>query len=177
MQKQTAKTAKTEANAKRGKAAQSEAPKTDDKPDLSSLILAARKQATEQIHAFDPDRLSIPVKSVAAYKRQYKRNVPPHVNGRNPSERQAAAITYAVLASGQRVAPGISFKRHFSHNGQSLVIENGCLADMQKAGLVSYDSATETLTIPQNPRDKNGNELPGATAAIIGQIGEFDKLA
>lgn len=150
-----ATTARTKATAQ-AKAAPKAAPvkaaakpaidKAAEREALSKRIAAERKTA-HSVFTQLSESVSIPVKSLAAFKRTYKRDVTAHAIGRKPSPRQAAALYVALTASGGKLADNVSFPRKFEMRGASYAIENGALSDAIASGLAAYDIATETVSI------------------------------
>lgn len=113
---------------------------------LSALIAAERKTASD-VFAKLSESVSVPVKSFAAFKRTYKRDVTAHAIGRKPTPRQAAALYVALIANGGKLADNAKFPRKFEMRGASYAIENGALSDAIASGLATYDTQTETVTI------------------------------
>ena len=113
---------------------------------LSARIAAERKTAND-VFAKLSEAVSVPVKTLAAFKRSYKRDVTAHAIGRKPSPRQAAALYVALTASGGKLADNATFPRKFEMRGASYAIENGALSDAIASGLASYDSKAENVTI------------------------------
>ena len=152
MQKQAKTPAAKSAPKAAPKAAQAKAataPKIDKQAEraaLSARIAAERKTAGE-IFAQLSDAVSVPVKTLAAFKRSYKRDVTAHAIGRKPSPRQAAALYVALAAHGAKLADGAQFPRKFEMRGASYAIENGALSDCIASGLASYDVKSETVTL------------------------------
>lgn len=158
MQNATNKTAK---NVKTAPAAS--APKIDkaaEKLALATRIAAERKTAAD-IFAQLSDAVSIPVKTVSAYRKTYKAAVAPHAIGRGPSPRQAAALYVALAASGAKLADGATFPRNFTMRGIAYTIENGVLSSALSAGLATYDGKTETIKIV------NANEIQSQLGKAI----------
>lgn len=152
--KTTAKTTKaqTKAVTKRAPVKAAAKPKADNdsKADAESLAMriAGERQAAASLFAqLDKASVSVPVKTLSAYKRTYKPAVTAHAIGRKPTLRQAAAIAVACLSNKAKLADGATFSRKFDKAGATYAIENGALADALSSGLVTYDSAAETLTI------------------------------
>lgn len=142
------------------KPVQSAADKQAAREALAKRIAAERKTAAD-IFAQASDAVSVPVKTLAAFKRTYKRECSPHAIGRKPSVRQAAALAVAFAAAKTAIADGATAPRKFEMRGASYAIENGALSDCLASGLATYDSASETITIA------NADEI----AAQIGAIG------
>lgn len=140
------------------------ADKAEQRQALTKLITAERASAAKLFDALTSGTISIPIKPLSAYKRSYKRDVPPHAIGRNPKPRSSAAVAAPCLAAGKALKNGAKFPRNFTHAGVSYTVENGALADAQRAGLCSYDSATESITITN-------------AAEIASQIGQPKALA
>jgi len=120
--------------------------KAAEREALSTRIAAERKTANT-VFAQLSDAVSVPVKTLAAFKRTYKRDVTAHAIGRKPSPRQAAALYVALIANGGKLADNATFPRKFEMRGASYAIENGALSDAIASGLASYDSKAETVTI------------------------------
>jgi hypothetical protein len=120
--------------------------KAAEREALSTRIAAERKTA-HSVFTQLSESVSIPVKSLAAFKRTYKRDVTAHAIGRKPSPRQAAALYVALTASGGKLADNVAFPRKFEMRGASYAIENGALSDAIASGLAAYDSKAETVTI------------------------------
>jgi hypothetical protein len=114
---------------------------------LSALIAEQRQTASSIYAQADSVALSIPVKSVTAYKRTYKQAVTAHPSKRKPSPRQAAALAVALTANGTTPADGATFSRNFEMRGAPYTIENGALSDCIASGLCSYDSTSGTITL------------------------------
>lgn len=120
--------------------------KAAEREALSTRIAAERKTAHDVFVKLS-ESVSIPVKSLAAFKRTYRRDVTAHAIGRKPSPRQAAALYVALTAAGGKLADNAAFPRKFEMRGASYAIENGALSDCIASGLAAYDIATETVTI------------------------------
>lgn len=133
--------------AKAAKPAKASADKAAEREALAKRVNAERANAAKLINAFADSAVSIPVKSLAAFKRSYKRDVTAHAIGRKPSMRQAAALAVACLASGKAIKTGAKFPRKFERAGAQYAIENGALSDCLASGLATYDAKTETVTI------------------------------
>lgn len=138
---------------------------TPDKHAERRAAVAADRAAVFAVYAgFNARAVSIPVKPVSSFK---PKAAVAHVNPRSPSVRQSAAIAVMLAASGNKLADGSTFPRIAEIDGKPTAIENGCAADMLRAGLVSVSGdtpATETFTI-----------LPKAAATILSHLGS--KLA
>lgn len=138
-----------------------EAPAANVQPepeaDPAGAIAEAKRLARIAIHARDAGRVSIPVKSALAFKRDYKRD--PGSNPKRPTVRQAAMLAVACHAAGQPLADGATFSRRFKLDGRDVLAENGCTADLRGV-LADYNPATETFTL-----------RTGAVAAIRGLLG------
>lgn len=159
--------AATETKAAETKSAKAKADKAADKAkaaeQFAADVKAARQAAATLINAADSGTISIPVKSFAAFKRSYKRDVTAHPAGRKPSKRQAAALAVACLASGKSIADGATFQRRFTvADKPELALENGCLSDCIASGLATYNGAADTITL-----------APKAAAEIASQLGAF----
>ena len=113
---------------------------------LSARIASERKTANDVFHKLS-SAVSVPVKTLAAFKRTYKRDVTAHAIGRKPSPRQAAALYVALTAANVKLADNAKFPRKFEMRGASYAIENGALSDAIASGLAAYDSASETVTL------------------------------
>lgn len=150
MQTKTNKTRATKAQAKTApKSKAASAPKADkaaERQALATRIAAERKTASD-VFAKLSNAVSVPVKTLAAFKRTYKRDVSAHAIGRKPSPRQAAALYVALTAANAKLADGATFPRKFKLRGADYAIENGALSDAIASGLATYDSATETVTL------------------------------
>jgi hypothetical protein len=127
---------------------------------LATRIAAERVTAAKLFAAANSGAVSIPVKSFAAFKRTYKRDVTAHAIGRKPSPRQAAALAVAALSNGAKLTDGATFSRKFDRSGAIFAIENGALSDCIASGLCTYDAKTETITIA------NGAEIASQIGAI-----------
>jgi len=130
---------------------QSGADKAEQRQALAKLIASERATAATLFAALDNASVSIPVKSLKAFNRSYKRDVTAHAIGRKPSMRQASALAVACLANGKTIKNGAKFSRKFERAGASYAIENGALSDALASGLCAYDSASETITIKSAP--------------------------
>lgn len=139
-------------------------------PDAKTDKAAAREAAAQQRqaerdaasalhHAFDAGRSSVPVKAVSGFKAY--RAALGALRCNKPSERQAAALAVACLASGQRITDGATFPRKFQHRGGAFAIENGAAADCVSVGLADYDTDAETFTLSS-----------GAAKTIAGLLGK-----
>lgn len=119
------------------------------KPDAAALAaeLASQRKHANAVFAKLNSAVSVPVKPFAAFKRTYKADVQAHAIGRKPSARQAAALAVALTASGKQLRDNVSFPRKFTMQNDEYAIENGALSSAISAGLATYDSATETVTI------------------------------
>lgn len=124
-------------------------PATDAKPDAAALSkrIAAERADAGAVFGKLSDAVSVPVKTLTAFKRTYKADVQAHAIGRKPSVRQAAALAVAQAASGKALRDGATFPRKFTMRGATYAIENGALSDAIASGLCTYDGATETVTI------------------------------
>jgi hypothetical protein len=126
----------------------------------AAAIKAERADAAT-VFAKLSEAVSIPIKPKRAFA--YRADVPPHSVGRKPSARQAAALAVAAAATGKPLADGLTMPRVFTMRGATYAIENGCLADMQRSGLASYDAETETVTLRNAAelRSQLGKKLSG----------------
>lgn len=161
MQTNDKTTAKAKANETKASAAS--APKADkaaEKLALATRIADERKTAAD-VFAQLSGAISIPIKTVAAYRNTYSANVAPHAIGRKPSPRQAAALYVALAASGKALADGVTMPRTFTLRGASYCVENGVLSSALSAGLATYDSASETIKIT------NANEIKSQLGKAI----------
>jgi hypothetical protein len=138
---------------------------TEAQPDervVKAERVAADRAAIKALYsAFDANRLSVPVKTLAAFKLAPSTC---HPIARNPSARQAAAIALAFAGNGKKLRDGATVNRVFEIDGKSTAIENGAMRDAISSGLitVSGDSPeAERLTLSKR-----------ATKAIIALIGE-----
>lgn len=154
---------------KRNATKQAAAPKADANAEklaeqraFSERVASERVTAAKLVAACNSAAISIPIKSLAAFKRSYKRDVTAHAIGRKPSPRQAAAITVAALSGGKTVSNGATFPRKFDRDGASYAIENGALSDAIASGIVSYDAKTESITI------KNAAEISAQIGNVTG---------
>jgi len=138
--------ARNKATAQAKAAAKPAVDKAAQREALSARIASERKTANDIFHKLS-ESVSVPVKTLSAFKRTYKRDVTAHAIGRKPSPRQAAALYVALTASGGKLADNVSFPRKFEMRGASYAIENGALSDAIASGLASYDSKAETITI------------------------------
>jgi len=146
--------------AKPGKATAKAEAKPDPRAERATRIAAERADVHALYAHFETNRVSVPVKPLAAFKPE---TTTAHPIKRNPSARQAAAIAVAFSAAGRKLSDGATAPRVFEHNGKRTCIENGALRDAVSSGLitVSGDSPeTELLRI-----------APKATAIITGLIG------
>lgn len=126
--------------------------KAAERTALAARIASERKTANDVFHKLSQS-VSVPIKTLAAYKRTYKRDVSAHAIGRKPSPRQAAALYVALTASGVKLADNAKFPRKFEMRGAPYTVENGALSDAIASGLAAYDSASETITL------RNASEL------------------
>lgn len=155
-------TIKKPATTKATKAKAAPAPKAQAKPDaqaIATLIASERKTASD-VYAQADSAVSVPIKSLSAFKRTYKKAVSAHAIGRKPSTRQAAALAVALTAHGAKPSDGATFPRKFTMRGAQFAIENGALSDCIASGLAAYDSASETITL------RNASELASQLGAI-----------
>lgn len=161
MQNNVKTTAKAKANETKAKAAS--APKADKQAEAQALAarIASERKAAADIFAQLSGAISIPIKTVSAYRKTYKANVAPHAIGRTASPRQAAALYIGLAASGKALADGATFPRTFTMRGASYTIENGVLSSALSAGLATYDSANETIKI------SNANEIKSQLGKAI----------
>src|SRR6056297_2958178 len=109
MQKQTTKAQAKPATKARAKAkpetkaaAKPKADKAAEREALTARIASERKTATDVFGKLSQS-VSVPVKTLAAFKRTYKRDVTAHAIGRKPSPRQAAALFVALTAHGAKL--------------------------------------------------------------------------
>jgi len=125
------------------------APKTDKQPDRAALVtrIATERKTANDVFTQLSNAISIPIKTLAAFERSYKRDVTAHAIGRKPSPRQAAALYVALKANGGELSDNVKTSRKFEINGAGYAIENGALSSAIASGLCSYDSASETITI------------------------------
>lgn len=130
-------------------------PKADKAAERQALAahIAEQNKTAGDVFAQLSGAVSIPVKSMQAFKRSYKRDISPHTIGRKPSPRQAAALYVALTAANVPLADGASFPRQFELRGSTYAIENGALSDALASGLCTYDTASETITL------RNASEL------------------
>lgn len=124
-------------------------PKADKQADRAALVarIASERKTATDVFGKLSTAVSVPVKTLAAFKRSYKRDVTAHAIGRKPSPRQAAALYVALTASGAKLADNAKFNRVFKMRGADYAIENGALSDAIASGLATYDSTTETVTL------------------------------
>ncbi len=127
-------------------AAKPKADKAAERLALSSRVTAERATANKAFAALS-GAVSVPIKTLAAFSKSYKRDVTAHAIGRKPSARQAAALTIAALAGNKAVTDKATFSRKFTLNGADYAIENGALSDAISAGLCTYSAKSETITI------------------------------
>lgn len=124
--------------------ATSEAPAA---PEAEADALATRNErrilAAAIFHRL-ADNVSVPIKPLADFA--YKRAIGV-LRCKTASERQAAAILVCLTASGLPLSDGTTAPRKFTLRGKNYAIENGCLADSVSVGLISYDSAAESITL------------------------------
>lgn len=120
--------------------------KAAERAALTARIATERKTATA-VFAKLSEAISIPVKPLAAYAKQYEKTCTAHPIGRKPSARQAAALYVALTAAGVKLADGAAFPRKFDMRGAAYAIENGVLRSAISAKLCTYNSKTETITI------------------------------
>lgn len=142
------------------------APKADDKANEQSLAdrIATERKTAAEIFAQAASSVSVPIKTLTAFKRGYKRDVTAHAIGRKPSPRQAAALAVALTAAGKKPANGVKFSRKFDMRGASYAIENGALSDAIASGLCTYEAETETVTL------RNAAEFTSQLGAIAIKI-------
>lgn len=148
--------AKPQADAKaNAKAKAASAPKTDKAAERAALAtrIAAERKTAGAVFSKLSDAVSVPIKPLSAYSKTYKRNVTAHAIGRGPSPRQAAALYVALIAANGKLANGATFPRKFDIRGVSYAVENGVLSSAISAGLCTYDTKAETITL------RNANEL------------------
>lgn len=138
-------------------------PKPDKPAEPAHDVAAERSKARELHAAFEANRLSVPVKTLAAFKLQPAKC---HAIARKPSVRQAAAIAVAFSAAKTKLADGASAARVFQLDNATFAIENGCISDAISSGLISVTGTgrDEKIVLGKN-----------AAKTIIGLIGE--KLA
>lgn len=131
------------------KAKAAPAPKADKAAERVALStrIAAERQTAFDVFTQLSSAVSVPVKSLAAFKRSYKRDVTAHAIGRKPSARQAACLAVAAAAANVKPADGAKFPRNFTMRGAEYAIENGALSDCIASGLATYDSKTQTVTL------------------------------
>jgi hypothetical protein len=137
-------------------------PKTDKAAERKAFAerIATERATAASVFAQASDAVSVPVKSLAAFKRSYKRGVTAHAIGRKPSVRQAAALAVAIAATGKPATDGLQFSRKFDMRGAAYAIENGCLSDCIASGLATYNAKTETVTL------RNAAELHSQIGSI-----------
>ena len=91
-------------------------------------------------------RKSVPIKPRAAFK-SYKAKLGV-LRADTPTSRQAAAVSVALIASGETFKAGATFPRNFKlSDGFLYCVENGCAADSTSTGLVTYNDKAETFTL------------------------------
>ena len=136
---------------------------TEAKPDQHAArkaVIAADRAAVAALYAgFNSAAVSVPVKPVSGFKPV---SATPHANARRPTVRQSAAIATMLAASGNKLADGSTFPRIAEIDGLNVAIENGCAADMLRAGLVSVSG--------DNPADEIFTILPKQAAIVISHI-------
>jgi hypothetical protein len=137
-------------------------PKADKAAERKAISerIAAERATAASVFAQASDAVSVPVKSLAAFKRTYKRDITAHAIGRKPSVRQAAALAIAIAANGKPAIDGLQFPRKFDMRGAQFAIENGCLSDCIASGLATYNAKTETVTL------RNAAELQSQIGSI-----------
>lgn len=136
---------------------------TEAKPDQSAArkaVIAANRAAVSELYAgFNSVAVSVPIKALSAFKPSA---ATPHANARKPSIRQSAAIATMLAASGNKLADGATFPRIAEIDGVTFAIENGCAADMLRAGLVSVAG--------DNPADEIFTVLPKQAAIVVSHL-------
>lgn len=136
---------------------------TEAKPDQHAArkaVIAADRAAVAALYAgFNSAAVSVPVKPISGFKPV---SATPHANARRPTVRQSAAIATMLAASGNKLADGATFPRIAEIDGLTVAIENGCAADMLRAGLVSVSG--------DNPADETFTILPKQAAIVISHI-------
>lgn len=144
--------AKPEAAATTGKRAKPAAkPEAEAKPDprfaRAERIATERTDIAALYAGFEANRVSIPVKTLSAFKPEASTA---HPISRNPSQRQAAAICVAFAAANTKLADGAKAPRVFERNGVRVCIENGVMRDAISSGLIRVTGSspeTEMLVI------------------------------
>ena len=131
------------------KAKAAAAPKTDKTAERAALakhLAQARIDVHGVFTKLSELTISIPLKPVAGFK-AYKQANHAIANGANPTPRRAAAIYIAALASGVKLADKATFPRKFKMRGAEYCLDNGAITRCTEAGLITYNSKTETVTI------------------------------
>lgn len=154
--------------AKRTRKPTTEAPATDAATNASSVshtesIATDRSVARSFFATLDAASVSIPVKSFAAFKRSYKRDITA-LDGSRATTRGAAAAAAAFVCAGIKLADGATAPRRFTYNGRELAIENGGLQRAIAGGLCTYNGADDTITLRNvaEIRSKLGKAVSGA---------------
>ena len=120
--------------------------KAADRAALAKRIQAERDTAYSVFTKLSELTISIPLKPVAGFK-AYKQANHAIANGASPTPRRAAAIYIAALASGVKLADNAKFPRKFKMRGAEYCLDNGAITRCTEAGLITYNSKTETVTI------------------------------
>lgn len=146
-----AKRAKRKAVAKPGTTEAVANPETEAKPDprvaRAERLAAERTDIAALYASFEANRVSVPVKTLSAFKPETSTA---HPIARNPSARQAAAICVALAAANAKLADGAQAARVFERNGVRVCIENGVMRDAIASGLISVSGSspeTEIITV------------------------------
>ena len=130
--------------------------------------VAARTEAAA-VFAKLSEAVSIPVKAALTYRRTYQAQ---RGAGRvsRVTDRQAAALAVAIVASGNKLpasdsAESVTFSRRFNIGSTEYVIENGCTSDVLGSGLATYSTERESFTVnakqAQAMREALGSKLAG----------------
>jgi hypothetical protein len=160
-----AKPAETEKPASKPAETEKPASKPAEKPETEADEIAdvseLRRIAANMQRTFDQQRVSVPIKPLAAFK---PIAATANANGRSISVRQCAALAVAFTKQNRKLADGATIKRQFTFDAARYCIENGCSGDMLASGIIKLHADSIA-----------GNETfilqPGATKAIIGKLG------
>jgi hypothetical protein len=129
----------------------------------------AARIAAAAVFAQLSQAVSIPVKAATTYRRTYQAA---RGAGRvsRVTDRQAAALAVAIVASGNKLpasgsTESATFSRRFNIGAVAYVIENGCTSDILGSGLATYSAEREAFTVnakqAQAMREALGNKLAG----------------
>mgnify|MGYP005864613021 CR=1 FL=1 len=125
------------------------APKADKAAERDALAkrIANERETADQIFRKLSESVSVPIKPLSAFAKSYRKTIPASVTGTKATPRRAAAVYIAALAGKAKLANGSSFPRKFKLRGVDYCLDNGAILRCQQAGIITYNSENESVTI------------------------------